>query len=227
MSTVSPVRELVVQGHELPVHLRADRAMPDLRVDRVREVHGRRALRQVLHVALRGEAEDPPAGEIDPQSLHELLRIGHLLQPVHHLTEPRHVLRFLRGLAALLVAPVRGDPETCRSVHVLRADLDLQRHALGTDDRRVQRLIHVRLGHRDVVLEAARDGLPERVDGAERAVAVAERRNEDAEADEVVDLVELLAADHHLLVDRVQVLRATLDVGLHAELLQLARAGRS
>ena len=36
-----------------------------------------------------------------------------------------------------------------------------------------------------------------------------------------MDLVELLAADHHLLVDRVEVLRAALDVRLHAELLQL------
>jgi hypothetical protein len=110
-------------------------------------------------------------------------------------------------------------------MHVHGADLDLQRDALRTHHRRVQRLIHVRLGHRDVVLETAGDGLPESVDGAERPVAVAERGNEDAEADEVVDLVELLAADHHLFVDRVQVLRPPLHIRFHAELLQLRPEG--
>ena len=39
--------------------------------------------------------------------------------------------------------------------------------------------------------------------------------------DQVVDLLEVLAADHHLLVDRIQVLRTAVDVGLDPELLQL------
>ena len=105
-------------------------------------------------------------------------------------------------------------------MHVARSDLDLDRPALGAEHRRVQGLVHVRLGHRDVVLEPARDGLPERVDGTERAVAVAHRLDLDADADQVEDLFEVLAADHHLFVDRVQMLRASVDVGLDPELLQ-------
>ena len=57
--------------------------------------------------------------------------------------------------------------------------------------------------------------------GAERGVRVTERVDEDTDPDQVVDLVELLAADHHLLVDRVQVLRATLHLCLHTQLLEL------
>ena len=51
--------QLVVEGHELAVHLGADRAVPDLGVDRVGEVDRRRAGRQVHHVALRREARRP------------------------------------------------------------------------------------------------------------------------------------------------------------------------
>ena len=78
-------------------------------------------------------------------------------------------------LGALLVAPVRRDAELRRAVHVARADLDLQRLAARAHDRGVQRLVHVRLGHGDVVLEPAGDRRPQRVHGAQRAVAVAQR----------------------------------------------------
>ena len=65
----------------------------------------------------------------------------------------------------------------------------------GTDHGRVQRAVPVELRHRDVVLEAARHRLPERVDQAERAVAVAWRLlsvalDDHAHRGQVVDLVE-------------------------------------
>src|SRR4249920_3266020 len=53
---------------------------------------------------------------------------------------------------------------------------------------------------------------------SERPVAVPDGVDENADPREIVDLVELLAADHHLLVDRIQVLRAAGGVGLHAGL---------
>ena len=89
----------------------------------------------------------------------------------------------------------------------MRADLDLDRLALGPDDRRVQRLVHVELRHRDVVLEPAGHRVPPRVQRAERRVAVAHRLDEHAHRDEVVDLLEVAAAHDHLLVDGVVVLR--------------------
>src|SRR3954468_23159372 len=64
------------------------------------------------------------------------------------------------------------------------------------------------------------------MDGPERSVAVSERLAEDPHAHEVGDLLELLAADHHLLVDGVQVLRPAFDVGLDTELFQLLAKGR-
>ena len=114
----------------------------------------------------------------------------------------------------LLVLPVRGDAELGGAVHRVGADLHLDRLAGRADDRRVQRLVHVELRHRDVVLEPARHRLPVRVDDAERRVAVADRVDQDAHADQVVDVVEVATPHDHLLVDRVEVLRPAGDLRL-------------
>ena len=154
--------------------------------------------------------------------LHELARVRELLLPVEHRAQPLQ-LGVLAGpgpvgaLAALgfrqlLVDPVGGDPELGHLVHLVRADLDLQRTPLGTDHGRVQRLVHVELGHRDEVLEAARQRLPQRVDHADRPVAVLHRLDDHPHRREVVDLVELAALLGHLRVDRVEVLGAPGDL---------------
>ena len=128
---------------------------------------------------------------------------------------------------AVLVEPVRRDAELGRLVHPLGAHLDLERLAVRSDDRRVQRLVAVGLRHRDVVLEAPGHRLPERVDHADRAVAVLVAADEDAHRGQVVDLVELLPAPRHLHEDGVEVLGAARDLGLDADLLQVAAEDRA
>ena len=120
----------------------------------------------------------------------------------------------------LLVLPVRGDAELGGAVHRLRADLHLDVLALGPHHRRVQRLVEVELGHRDVVLEAPRDGTPDRVQRAQRRVAVLDRLDEHADPDEVEDVVELPVAVDHLLVDGPVVLRAAGDLGADLDVAQ-------
>ena len=68
--------------------------------------------------------------------------------------------------------------------------------------------VHVELGHGDVVLEAPGHGAPTRVHGAERRIAVADRVDDDAHADQIVDVGEIMAPHDHLLIDREVVLRA-------------------
>ena len=102
-------------------------------------------------------------------------------------------------------------------------DLDLERLAVERDDRGVERLVEVVLGDRDVVVELAGDRAPERVDDAERRVAVADLVDEDADGVDVVDLAELRALALHLLPDAVDVLRAALEVGLDAGRLEPRR----
>ncbi len=112
-------------------------------------------------------------------------------------------------------------PTSEHLVHRLRPDLDLERLAVERDDRGVERLVEVVLGDRDVVVELAGDRPPDRMDDPERRVAVADLVDEDADGVNVVDLAELRALALHLLPDAVQVLRATLQVGLDAGGLEL------
>ena len=211
-----------MQRHHLAVDLRADAAVADLRVDLVREVQRRRAAGERLHLALRGEHEDLVLEQVDLQGLHELLGVLRVLLPVEHRAQPLELRLALGDAAAGLVGPVRGDAELRAVVHLARADLDLQRESLGPDDRRVQRLVHVELGHRDEVLEAPGERLPQRVDDAHGPVAVLHGVDDDPHGREVVDLVELAALLRHLRVDGVEVLGAPGDLRADAQGVQLA-----
>ena len=218
--------QLVVQRHDLAVDLGADAAVADVGVDLVGEVQRRRAGGQRLDLALGGEHEDLVLEQVDLEVLHELL--GSERSCCQSSIDRSHCSfsspEALAGTPrlALLVHPVRGDAELRHVVHLAGADLDLQRPSLGPDDRRVQRLVHVELRHRDEVLEAPGQRLPQGVDHAHRAVAVLHRLDDDAHRREVVDLVELATLLGHLRVDRVEVLGPAGDLGLDAQRLQLA-----
>ena len=115
-------------------------------------------------------------------------------------------------------------------MHLARPHLDLERRPGRPDHGRVQGAVPVELRHRDEVLEPAGHRLPERVDDPERAVAVARSLvagalDDDPHRREVVDLVELAALLGHLVVDRVEVLRAARDVDRDVGLLELERRG--
>ncbi len=116
---------------------------------------------------------------------------------------------------------MRRDAVLGGAVHLVRADLDFQGLAVRADHRRVQRLVYAEARLGDVVLEPAGHRLPQRVHDAHGGVAVTHVVDEDADADQVVDVVEVAAADDHLLVDRVVVLGAALDLGVDAGLFEV------
>src|SRR2546430_8733852 len=181
--------QLVAQRHDLAVHARAGAVVPDLGVDAVGEVDDRGADREVEQVALRREDEHLVGEQVLLDGAEELLRVLELLLPFEELAEPGEPLAVVDGAVLPLVAPVGRDAVLCDAVHLARADLDLDPLAVRADDRGVQRLIAVGFRQGDVVLEAPRHRLPVGVRAAERLVAFAERVDDDAEGDEVVDLV--------------------------------------
>ncbi len=106
------VLEPVVERHEAVVDLGPDRAVADVGVDPVGEVERRRAGRQVLDVALRGEHEDLVLEDVELDALDELGRVRHVALPVEQLAQPGQLGVVLAvGLGAFLVAPVGGDPD--------------------------------------------------------------------------------------------------------------------
>src|SRR4051794_1977929 len=210
--------QTMIERYEPTIDLGAYALVSDLGVHRVGEVDGRRVDRQRDDAALGREDEHLFLFEVGLQTLHELTGVADLGLPVDDAVEPVDVL----GRCVFLVRPVRGDSPLGALVHLPRADLDLDRLAAGTDDRRVQALVEVELRHRDVVLEPPQHRLPPAVDAAERGVAVLDRVDDHTHGDEVEDLVEVAVLLDHLLVDAPHVLAATSDLRIDVQLGQAA-----
>ena len=174
---MSPLCSLRVERDEPPVDLGADALVPDVGVDAIGEVERRRAAGQLFDLALRREDVDLVLEDVGLERVDKLLRAaGDVLLPVHELAQPGDLGVELLVLAhAFLVAPVRGDAVFGHLVHLVRADLDLERPTVDRQDRRVQRLVQALFGIGDVVVELAGQRPPDRVDDAERRVAVGNR----------------------------------------------------
>ena len=195
--------------------------MADLGVDLVGEVERSGAGRKVDDVAPRGEGVDPlrfdlPAqrGERGSGPAGLFAGLQELPQPCDAGVRPR-----LRTPRALLVAPVRRDPQLGLGVHLAGADLHLQGPAARPDHRGVQRPVAVRLGVGDVVVELAGDMRPQPVHGAERRIALGLGVHEHAQRPQVEQLLDagLLDAERlalHLAPDAVDVLGAAGHLGI-------------
>jgi hypothetical protein len=81
---------------------------------------------------------------------------------------------------------VGGDARLGHAMHVAGADLHFDQLAIGREHRRVERLVHVALRGRDVVLEALVDRRVESVQDPERVVAVANGGHDHPQGQQVV-----------------------------------------
>ena len=120
-------------------------------------------------------------------------------------------------MAAFLVPVVRRDAQLGDQMHLLRANLELDHQAARRDDGRVERLVHVGLGRRDVVLEPLVHRGEEVVDHAEDPVAVGVVLRQNPHAEKIEDLLEEAALRLHLPVYGIEVLGPADHVGLDPE----------
>ncbi len=165
----------------------------------------------------RRERIDLVRVEVDLERREELPGIGNLALPVGELSEPLEPgVVGVRPEAALLVLPVRRDAALGDQVHLSGPDLDLEGLAGLADHRRMERLVEVGLGHRDVVLDPPRHGPPELVDHAEGGVAIPGLGHDHPEGQDVVKLRDLDAVALHLEPDGVVALHPAGDLGRDA-----------
>ena len=208
------VAQLVAERHQLAVDARPHGVLAHLGVDQEGEVERRGSLGQPLELAPRGVGEHLLLVEGGAQEIHVLVVAGGAL-PVHRLGHEVAELgvQLLVDPAALLVDVVGRHPGLGGAVHLAGADLDFHHLALGGEDGGVERLVEVALGSGDVVLEALRGRDEQVVDHPERPVTVVAGVGDDAQAEQVVDRLEV-APRAHLVVDRVEVLGPPRDLGL-------------
>ena len=128
-------------------------------------------------------------------------------------------------VAAGLVFPVRGDAFFSDAVHFLGADLHFELMAAFADDGGVQGLVAVGAGDGDEVLDAAGHGAPQGVNQAEDRIAGGHVLGDDADGEEIVDLVEGALGALNLLEDGVEALDAPLDARIDVVFAQLLDEG--
>ena len=109
---------------------------------------------------------------------------------------------------------MRGDSFFGDAMHLFGADLHFELMAAFANHRGVQGLIAVGAGNCDEVLDAAGHGTPQRVNQTEDRVTRGDVLGDDADGEEIVDLVERNLGPLQLLVDGIE----ALDAPLHARL---------
>ena len=199
------------QRHQFVVDPRGRAMVADVGVHRVGEIDGGRAARQRHDLALGSEDVDFLGKQVALDVLEKLLRVARLGLNLEQALQPAMRLQLRFGdvdLAIGLVQPVRRDARFGDAMHVLRADLRFQRRAERSEQRRVQRLVAVRLRDRDVVLEFARNRLVQAVQYAERRVAGRHVLDDHANAVDVEDLRKTIVLLAHFLVHAVDRLLA-------------------
>ncbi len=202
------------EGNKDSVYLGSLDVFADIRMDAVAKIQWGRTVRKADDVSLGCEDIDVGIEDVMGEGIDIFLggRGRVLVGDGDEILEPMELVfdffLFDLGivLAVFLVSPVGSDTAFGDLIHLLGANLDFKDMPGVADDGRVKRLVHVGLGHGDVVLEPARDGLEVGMDITEDGIAVLLRVGDDPQCHQVIDLVEGVMLVMHLLVDRVDAL---------------------
>ena len=198
--------QLVIEWHDLAVDFCADALVTDLGVDAVSKVKRCGAGWQLVNFAGWREHKDGVAEELELDVVEEFLAVDGVLLQLFELLQPVELVGVLWRFAAagLFVEPVGSNTVFGDLVHLKGTNLDLKAFAARSDDGGVQGLVKVWLWHGDVVFDAAWHWFPQGMHEAEHDVAILHGVDEDADGDEVVDLIEVFVLVDHLAVDAVE-----------------------
>ena len=108
-----------------------------------------------------------------------------------------------------------------RLMHLLRPDLDLKGLPGGPHQRRMKGLVHIHLGHGDVILEPARNRRIHLVDHAQRRIAVLHRIHDDPHGKQIIDLIQRLILEHHFFVNAEKMLDPPIDLRMNVGIFHM------
>ena len=138
ISTTSPLSSWVRSGMCRPLILAPTACAAEIGVHRIGEIDRGRALGQLVQRALGGEGEDAVLVDRQPGMLEQFLGIVAGVDDLDQVAQPADLAVGPR--AALLVGPVRGEPEFVGAVHLAGPDLHLDPHRVLVDQRGVEAL---------------------------------------------------------------------------------------
>jgi hypothetical protein len=176
---------------------------------RVRDVAWGGPVWQSLHISVRREDEDLTAEDV-PRS-NSMNCSGFAVSCCHSMTW-RNLILTAPGSPTVLLIANGPRSRTQWSDASPRYGSGFRTGAPRCEHSGVERLVHVRLRGRDVVLEALRDRRPLAADDAERRITASHRIRQDAHRHQVVDVILGAVLEDDLAVDRPKMLRTALDL---------------
>ena len=211
------------QRCESAVDAAADAFIANVGVYRVGHVDGGRTPCQFHDRALGREHIDLVGKQVDLDVLKKLLGITRASLQFDYATQPvaGALVRAPGRAMAGFVQPMGGDAGLCHMIHFVGPDLHFEGHAKGSKQDRVQGLVAVGLGYRDVILEGPRHRFVQTVDHAQRAITGIDRVDDDAKRIDIVHLGQVQMFLPHLAIDAVKMLLAARDVGDQLLLTQM------
>ena len=109
----------------------------------------------------------------------------------------------------------------CGTVHLKCTNLNLKRLSARSNYCRMQRLIHIRFWHRNVVLETSRNRFIFFMHDTKCCITVLDRIHDDTNGKQIINLVNRLVLIDHLLVNREKVFCSTGNICLDPGFLNL------
>ncbi len=103
-----------------------------------------------------------------------------------------------------------------RLVHLKSTDLDLKRLPVAADQRGMQRLVHIGLGHGDIVLEPPGNGRIPFMDHSQRRIAVLHRFHNNPHRKQIINLVQGFVLVFHLFIDAEKMFDPAVHLGADA-----------
>ena len=181
--------------------------MTNLRVYPVCEVYDRCTNWQVNGLSSRSHNNDILGRKVSLDYADNFFNIVRCLLSLDYLPYPRKtLLHFVLALNSLFVLPMRRDTVLGSFVHCPCTDLDLERNTLRSQNRRVKRLVHIRLWCGDLILEAIWERTEHIVNESQNVVTFRNRCNNYPYGVFVIDLINTLMVQEDLLVNAVNAL---------------------
>src|SRR5690606_32150646 len=137
------VLQRLVERHHAPVDLGAAAAVAEIRMQMICVVERRRAARQIDDLAARRQRVDSVFEQLGAHAFEKIaFALEVALARLEDVPQPHDLLLVGRRRAsAFLVLPMGRDAELRMLVHLVRADLNLERQLARTDHGRVERSI--------------------------------------------------------------------------------------
>ena len=152
------------------VNLGADAVVAHLGVNGVGKVERRGAGTKCHDLALGRKDKNLLVKQVNLQRVQVFLGVGDLIRrsPIERMFEPVNLVVQALGIiglrrrrsARLLIEPVGSNAVLGLLVHLVGSNLNLERAGRGADNRRVERLVVIDLGHGDIVFKATGHGVP-------------------------------------------------------------------